>query len=308
MKVVQGISEIKYPLKGSVLTIGNFDGVHIGHQQLIAQVVEKAKKNGLCSVIITFAPHPSKVLRPESPVAQLFPVEDMAKQMEKMGVDVLIVEPFDLKFSQLSAAEFIGQRVTPVLCPKEIIVGYDFAFGRGREGSFDNLLSLSKKYSFDLSRLDPVTLNGEIVSSSRVRELLKQGDVDQVSMLLGRPFYLSGIIERGEGRGEKLGFPTANLNTQFEVLPAIGVYITYFIVDDEYLPSLTNVGRKPTFHDSHEISIETFVLDKGRSFYGESSRIQFLSRIRPELKFSSARELICQIDKDVNVAKKYFGL
>lgn len=305
---MRGLAELSNPYSCTVLTIGNFDGVHLGHRKLISQLVDKSREFGIPSVLMSFFPHPSKILRPDKSSPRLFSTEDLEAELRALHVNVLIIEPFNYELSQLSAEEFLTRRIIPALNPREIVIGYDFAFGRERGGSAPALRELGKKFKFALTQLDPVLDKGEIVSSSLIRNSLACGDVVRVSELLQRLFYVSGQVEKGDGRGESLGFPTANLKIDGELIPAEGVYMTYFHAEGDTFPSVTNIGRKPTFHSEHDITVETHVLGQHKNFYAKRARVEFLKRVRSELKFSSARELIVQISHDVNEAKKYFGL
>lgn len=307
MRVIRGLNSIGESLSGCVLTLGNFDGMHRGHQALIAEVVNMSKIIREPSAVMTFDPHPARVLHPESPVPRLFPMKDLEERLLILGVDVLVVEPFTKQLAQKSADEFIQNLIWPLLHPREIFIGYDFAFGRGREGTATLLRGWGKKFGYGVHQLQPVLKDGEVVSSSLIRELITAGQVEHAAQLLGRPFYLEGEIVNGEGRGRALGFSTANLQTSGEVLPAIGVYVTHMVIEGRSLPAVTNVGRKPTFHVSHGLSIETHVLETDTSFYGKTVKVEFLKRIRPELKFPSANELINQIQQDISETKKYFG-
>ena len=303
-KGLRGLSPLK---SGCVLTIGNFDGVHLGHREIISQLVERSKQLGVPGVVLTFNPHPSQVLRPKNPARRLFSIKDLEIQLCQLAVDQLIIEPFTVEFSQISAEDFISQLVVPVLHPRHIIIGHDFVFGHAQEGTLPVLSELAKRHNFLIEQVAPVMRNGEFVSSTRIRKLIESGDVTQAKELLGRPFYIEGEVVLGEGRGKKLGYATANTHFVSEILPADGVYVTEFCVGERKLESVTNIGHKPTFHENYKFTVETHVLNSQELFYSQSVRISFLRRLRPELKFSSPCELIIQIEKDVLETKKYFS-
>jgi riboflavin kinase/FMN adenylyltransferase len=310
MQRFNGLNDI--PADGAirVLTVGSFDGLHLGHRSLIGQVIAKAKEFGVRSAVLSFDPHPAAVLRPDKPLARLFGIGDLVEQLSAMGVDDLILEPFTLELAKLSAKEFV-QKILQRTKIKMLIVGYDFAFGHNREGGFDEILAFGREFGFDVFRLSPHELGGEVVSSSRIRKLIEQGDVLEAQKLLGRPYYLEGQVESGDGRGRSLGFATANLKCQTMLKPQPGVYVTKFRDSGEPSGSgrisVTNVGYKPTFHTHHELTIETHVLDADVNFVGKNVRVDFYQRLREELKFNSPRELIEQIEKDVQRTRNFFG-
>jgi riboflavin kinase / FMN adenylyltransferase len=260
-------------------------------------------------VVLTFFPHPSKILRPLEPVPRLFSLKNLEHELRQLGVDVLIAEPFTFNFAAVTAEKFISEYVVPHLHPKEVIVGYDFAFGSGREGTFSILESLGSKNSFTVKRVEPVSLGGEIVSSTLIRKYLAEGELDKAAALLGRTYSIDGYVVSGEGRGSQIGFATANIHADTEVLPATGVYITRLQIDGVTLPSVTNIGHKPTFHEKFELTIESHILNNfNANIYSKNIKLEFLRRLRPELKFPSRYELMKQIELDVAETKKYFGL
>lgn len=317
MRTFKGLSEFQAsfftgsassPWAGCVLTIGNFDGLHVGHRTLISQLTETAKKLKIQSVVLTFDPHPSRILRPQNPASQLFTQEDLQEQLKIMGVDYLVVEPFTRDFSLLSAEQFLGEFIVPLLKPQKIIVGHDFALGRERSGSLEVLSGLAQKMKFQLLKMAPVFFDEKIISSSLIRQIIRRGDVVSANKMLGRPYYLAGEVVHGDGRGGKLGFPTANLELTSEVVPALGVYITRAIFGQRTYPSVTNVGHRPTFYGEQKLSVETHVLTGSPDLYNQNLRLELLTGLRSELKFQSTHELISQITQDVADAKKYFGI
>lgn len=307
MFVYNGLDKIQNGLDVSVLTIGNFDGVHLGHQRVLAELIRQGKSVGASPVVITFDPHPSQILRPTQKVPMLFSRQDLKEQLERFGVQHLVIEPFTEAFAQMPAAEFIEELVHTCR-PKVMIVGYDFTFGYKRLGNFHSIQEWGERLGYLTMRSEAVLFDGEVVSSSRIRAAIAGGAVDLAQALLGRTFYLQGHIVPGEGRGRKIGIATANLQTAGEVWPRRGVYFTQFIVRGQALPALTNVGHKPTFHDKFATTIETHVLNSSENYYDETVRVCFLKKLRDEIKFASAQELVQQIQSDVVTAKIFFGV
>ncbi len=317
MQIVKGLNAIPAGRQPRVLTIGSFDGVHLGHRSLIGQVVAAAQKVGARSAVLSFDPHPAEVLRPEIKLARLFSVEDMAAQLGAIGVDDLILEPFTLALAQLSAREFV-QKILASIDLKVLFVGYDFAFGKDRQGGYAELKKMGVEFGFDVQQVEPAKFDGQVISSSRIRKLIEVGDVTSAQKLLGRAYYLEGQVVSGDGRGRALGFATANLKCQTVLKPLPGVYITKFQLmggrvenanlglDSPMQVSVTNIGFKPTFYENHELTIETHVLDAEQNFVGKKVRVELLQRLRDELKFESAHELIKQIESDVRQTRKFF--
>ncbi len=309
MRVIQGIhSVVAAPFASSIVTIGNFDGVHLGHKALIRRLTERAREKGLPSVVITFEPHPVKVLYPGRRFHRIFDLEDQTEQLAKMGTDVLVIEPFSREFSQLPPDRFLLEGLFKPFVPESVIVGYDFSFGANREGSIDFLKSHASRYGFNVEVVPPVKIKDVIVSSSRIRQAVDGGDVDLANQLLGRRFYLRGLIERGAGRGRTIGVPTANLHTTAELIPARGVYAGVVELHGQMIPAAINVGLNPTFVDNEsKIRIEAHLLGFSGDLYGESLSMEFVSRLRDEKKFSSATELVEQIKVDLNQCREIVG-
>lgn len=309
MVVVHGISRLHTQVSKSVVTIGNFDGLHFGHREIISKAINKAKDLRAQSVVMTFNPHPRKILRPELQHLQLFDHKDQERELEKMGVDLLILEPFSRDLSQLTPEKFLSDYIIKPLSPVALVVGYDFAFGANREGTLSTLEKLCEKSGLDLEVVNPVKMEGLVISSSEIRKSIKEGHVDQARKMLGRSFYIPGLVEKGDQRGRILGFPTANLSTNAEVYPKTGVYATYTRVRDEIYKSVTNVGYNPTFVDSHgknkPLKIETHILNFNKDIYGEEIEVHFEQFIRPEIKFAGIEELKAQIKHDISTALGY---
>lgn len=305
MQIIKGVSEFKCPLNKTVVTIGNFDGVHIGHRALLNKTLELSEKYQAHSVVMSFHPHPIKVLFPEREFTRLFEETDQEGILRDMGLEYFVQQPFSRELSGFSAERFLNEIVLKPMNPCAMVVGYDFAFGANREGSLEYLENFCKKMNIELAIIPPVRERGEIVSSSLLRSIVQDGQIEFASKLLGRPFYIKGIVEKGHGRGKKIGFPTANVFTQAECYPKKGVYLCRTLIRGKVFKSLTNVGNNPTFQDQtrHPIMVENHILDFDDDIYGESIKVEFLEYLREEKKFSGVEELVAQITKDVSTAR-----
>src|SRR5829696_7897921 len=290
----------------SVLTLGVFDGLHLGHQLILSRVVERARRLGAVPTVITFDPHPRAVLHPESAPPLLQTFDQKVEAFGVLGVEQTIVVRFTPEFAGVRADEFLRDVVHERLQAREVYLGRGFAFGRGREGDIDLLRRVSGELGFFADEVPEVRLRGQRISSSRIRELLAAGRVNLARRMLGRPYGVEGRVERGAERGRKLGFPTANLRPHNRVIPRNGVYVTGTLIDGQWRRSVTNVGLRPTFGDASEPSVETFVMNWDGDLYGDVVRVRFLYRLRDERKFSSIEQLKSQIMRDVDRANSYF--
>ncbi|MCC6276548.1 MAG: bifunctional riboflavin kinase/FAD synthetase [Oligoflexia bacterium] len=289
----------------SVATIGNFDGLHLGHRALVNRVLELAKKRHCLSVVLTFDPHPVKVLFPEKGLKQIFDLEDRLRCLTELGVGRIVVMPFSRELSQLSPESFFNQVVLQDLRCEILVIGHDFSFGKDRAGTLDVLKRLGNQSGVEVIVEPPVMLDGKVVSSSGVRRAVSNGNMELAKRLLGRPFYMKGVVVKGAGRGKKIGFPTANLFTQSDLYPKGGVYVTEAVVKGQLFQSVTNAGTNPTFTSGHQVpvQIETHILDFNEDIYGEKIEVRFHQFIRDEKKFSSVEELIKQIALDSSQAR-----
>lgn len=307
MQVYSGVEALKAPFSGSVVCLGNFDGLHLGHQELIRQTVKSAKDRGLASIVFTFSPHPVRILAPERAFRPLFSRTDLAEQLEKYGVDAVIFQTFNAVFASQSAERFMSDYLERPLHPKLIFVGPDFAFGRGRSGRVADLDRRGQAQGYQVEVLPPILKNGQVVSSSRIRQAVSEGDLVTACELLGRSFYVEGKVESGAGRGQGLGFPTANFTPNDVLTPKRGVYITRVLVDGVAYPSVTNVGGAPTFGDQPSDSrLETHILDQNLALKDVQIRVEFISYLREERRFDSAESLVRQIQADVLAARTYW--
>ncbi|MBM2802869.1 MAG: Riboflavin biosynthesis protein [Deltaproteobacteria bacterium] len=306
MQIFRHIDDPSLSLRGAAITLGNFDGIHLGHQALIGGVVAEARNLGLVSVVLTFEPHPLKVLAPERAPKMLLAHKDKMQLLQTLGVDVVVIQNFDLSFAKLSAAEFVRTILVDRLKARKIWVGKDLRFGQGRKGSVADLEHWGRELGFTVATVEPILVNGERVSSSRIRAHVSDGQVDRVESMLGRYYFLSGRVVGGHRRGRELGFPTANVSTRAEVLPLDGIYATLFQLRERRLLSVSSIGVNPTFGAGPR-TVESFILNSNEDIYGEPVKLSFVKRIRAERKFDSVDDLIAQIRRDVDNAKAVFA-
>lgn len=290
---------------GSCVTIGNFDGVHMGHRALIRRTCQKAVHHNLPCVVLTFWPHPLRVLAGQHAPPLLTTRLQRARLVEKLGVQVCLELPFDRALAALNPEEFVQQVLVP-LNTRELVIGYDFTMGKGRQGTADVLAALGQVYNFRLEQLSPVIIQDAVVSSSRIRDLVRQGEVWDAQYLLSRFYNVSGTVIHGHGRGEGLGFPTANLSTPDVLLPRQGVYATWVSVGGVPHAAVTNVGVNPTF-GGDKISVESFLLDADLNLYQQDIKVSFVIRLRDEMPFPNAAALTARIAQDVALARQVLG-
>jgi riboflavin kinase/FMN adenylyltransferase len=309
MKILHNLLEIpqsngQYPQIG--LTIGNFDGVHLGHRQLLKKIKAECALKSLLFVVVTFIPHPQKILQPEKERFLINSYEQRRKLLKSMGVDILIEMGFTRDFSTLSPEKFLQDHLLIYPALKDFYLGYDFAFGANKEGGYDLVRSICKPFNVDVEIQPKFEFNGKVVSSSLIRDSLLDGKIAEVEELLGRPFHMEGVVVKGEGRGKKIGFPTANIQVSPDlIVPQKGVYITRTKYNDMTYNSITNIGNNPTFKTTQQLHIETNLFDFDTDIYGESLDIEFLHKVRDERKFPTVNDLISQIKNDVESAKEF---
>ena len=297
MEIEQELASVT-PQGETLLTIGVFDGVHAGHRYLLKKLQERAAERNLLSGVVTFSPHPQSVLHPRSQLPWLTSLDDRVGAFRKLGVNIVSVLTFTPKVARLSAQEFISL-IKKNLGMRGILVGPDFALGKGKEGNIDLLRSLGCEMGFSVDVIPPFKINGEIVSSTLIRRALAEGDMGKVKNLMGRYFYLEGKVITSEKRGRVLGFPTANLDIKpQQALPENGIYATIAQVEGGHFPSATNVGVRPTFCTGEE-TVETHLLNYKGNLYGKDMRVEFVQKLRDEQRFSSSEELKTQIEKDI---------
>lgn len=301
MKVIKDTKRAA-KIKASILTLGNFDGLHLGHRKIIRKVSTRAKKLDLPSIVYTFDPHPLKVLAPEKSPPLITGTKDKIRLIESTGVDILILASFTKNFASMHPKAFVNDILIQRLGIKEVWIGHDYSFGKGKQGSAEYLKELGAKLGFFVGIIAAHRKDGDIVSSSRIRELIKDGKTGKAARLLGAPFSLTGRVVKGRDVGAALGFPTANLSTRAELIPAIGVYAGYATLDDKEYPAVINIGTAPTFKRKKTV-VECHILDFKGSIYGKDIRVSFVRRLRGERLFKDTKSLTAQIEKDVSRAK-----
>jgi riboflavin kinase/FMN adenylyltransferase len=301
MKIIHHLKGITGSHAAPVLTLGNFDGVHLGHQAIFSKVVERARAINGTSIAFTFEPHPLKVLAPERSPRLLTTFHTKMKLLAACGIDVVICANFTRAFAEQHPEDFARSVLHEQIGVREVYVGYDYAFGKGREGSIDSLKRMGRTYGFEVGVVEAVRINGVVVSSSAIRELISNGSVDEAALLLGRDYTLEGSVVHGANRGHTLGFPTANLHTANELLPAFGVYAVRAWIEGRCLNGAASIGIRPTF-DAGPVSIEVFLFDFDGDLYGQRMEVSFVKRLRGEKKFPDAAALIAQIRKDIEDA------
>ena len=288
-------------------TLGNFDGVHLGHQHLISKVVQASREKGGQSLVVGFEPHPVKILAPEVQFQRLYSLEANAEEIEKLGVDIFAILHFNQKVAEREPLDFLKSFIIEPFSPKILFLGYDFRFGYQRKGSAE----LVSKHKVELGieevfEGEAILQEGLPISSSRIRKALKQGEVEKCTQLLGRPYSLLGKVTKGAQRGRRLGFPTANFQcSNNELVPKGGVYVTFVEWQGRTYEALTNIGCKPTFNEPHEMSTETHILDFNEDLYGQELKVFFHRRLRDEIQFQSEEALVVQIRKDMESAKGF---
>jgi len=290
----------------TVLTLGVFDGLHLGHQLIMKTVADRARAIGAVPTVITFEPHPRAVLHPESAPPLLQTFDQKIEALGVLGIEQTIIIHFDQAFSQIRAEDFLGNVVVGRLQAKEVYLGRGFFFGHNREGNIELLRRVSASLGFVADEVPEVRLRGQRIGSTRIRELLLNGRVNLARRMLGRPYGVEGPVVRGDERGATLGFPTANIHPHNRVIPRGGVYVTATLIQGQWRRSVTNIGMRPTFGESAESSVETHVIDWTGNLYDDVVRVRFLHRLRDEKKFRSVDDLKSQIETDVLRAQRYF--
>ncbi len=290
--------------KPAVVTIGNFDGMHRGHQKILGKVVEEARGKGQLAAVLTLFPHPLKILRPAEAPALLMTIEQRLAAFEKAGIDAALVLPFNLELSRVRPEEFARRYLVETMRASKVLVGENFRFGHRQEGNVESLEAYGRQWGFEVESVKPLTVDGKVASSSAIREALREGRVEDAQRMLGRPYALSGEIQTGTGQGRKLVVPTLNLKTEQEMLPKRGVYATETVVCGKSYRSVTNVGVRPTF-DGSGTTVETHLLDFNENLTSGTMEVRFLRRLRDERKFSGAEELREQVLQDIESAKEF---
>lgn len=306
MNIIEDIEKIDHPYKNAVITIGNFDGVHIGHQALFHQVIEKARALQGTSIVMTFEPHPARVLKQNNHPPLITLYEQKIELIEKAGIDILICIHFTREFASIPAKEFIEKILVDRIGTKAVVVGKDYTFGKNREGNLDLLKTYGKRLGFEVIVVREIQMSNnseDKISSTRIREFISDGKVVESQKLLGRHYQIRGTVMTGRDRGGRLlGFPTANINLYDELSPKTGVYAVTVECKGSKYKGVANIGYSPTF-DDRIFTVEAHILDFNDDIYGQKIRVNFIKRLRDEKKFLNISELSKQIKKDINKAR-----
>ncbi|MBN3039273.1 MAG: bifunctional riboflavin kinase/FAD synthetase [Candidatus Omnitrophica bacterium] len=305
MKRVNGIRNLRSKVRKPVLAVGVFDGVHRGHQRIIREVVREAKRIGGTSVIMTFDPHPLKLLYRKAHAPLITSLEHRINLIGDLDVDICLVINFNNKFSRISADDFIKKVLLQALGIECLVIGESFRFGRKKRGSLALLRELSREHKFHIHKVKPFKVNGKIISSSKIRQFIKNGELSRAKVFLGREFSILGRVVPGRARGRILGFPTANITPHQEIVPLSGVYAVRVKLNKRVLPGILNIGKRPTFENKKDAypTIETHIFNFHNNIYGKKLEIFFVKRIRPEKRFYSPEALRAQIARDQHKAK-----
>jgi riboflavin kinase/FMN adenylyltransferase len=304
MNVIHGIENIPQDLRGAFVTIGNFDGVHLGHKFIFKKVVKEAREAKKKAVVITFDPNPKMVLHPDrKPFYLISTLEEKICLLDSLNIDAAIIIPFSLEYSKTSAESFVREVLWEKLQAKKVFIGHDYTFGNGKEGDEKLLSILGKKLGFDVEVIEAVKVNNTIASSTRIRNAILAGDVKAAAILLGRHFNLSGTVIHGHHRGGDMGIRTANIAPQKALIPANGVYAVIVALGKKRYQGVLNIGFNPTFGDQ-KLSVEVHMLNLDQDIYGKCLNIFFIERIRDEKKFDSVEKLIEQIKQDIELGRK----
>lgn len=306
MKVLHGLHNIRIPASGSCVTIGVFDGVHAGHKKIISKAVETARATGAQSVVMTFDPHPAKILSPKNDTPSLISLDHRIRLIEALGADILIIVRFTKAFSDIPAEVFVKNILIEKLRAKHIFVGENFYFGKNAAAGKAILEKLSRRFKFKVTTIRPIKIAGHVVSSSLIRRMIALGDLRTAAKLLAGPVTVLGTVVKGYGLATKLGFPTANINPHHEVVPPCGVYAVRALLGGRRYRAVLNIGLRPTFYSprDEEPTIEVHLFGFNGNLYGKDIEVEFVKKIRDERKFRSEAALIRQIRSDARLAQK----
>lgn len=305
VKIYTGFSGLKN-LNNPIVTIGTFDGVHLGHRSIITRLKELASKVGGETVLLTFYPHPRMVLHPDDQGIRLLNTpEEKATLLEKAGIQHLVIFPFSIEFSRISAFEYVRDLLVNGIGAHTVVVGYDHRFGRNREGDHNTLVELADTFNFQVEEIPAQEIDHINVSSTKIRQALNEGRVKDAEKYLGYRYQLTGKVVKGDGNGRKFGYPTANIevNYPFKLIPAYGVYAVHVLIDNTIYNGALSIGVRPTIHENAAPTVEVFIMDFEKDIYGQNITLEFVDYLREEKKFGSVDEMLTQIAKDVEQAK-----
>ncbi|MBW1773204.1 MAG: bifunctional riboflavin kinase/FAD synthetase [Deltaproteobacteria bacterium] len=303
MNVIYDLNTLETTLERPVITIGNFDGVHRGHLALFEKVKERAHALHGRSVLMTFEPHPIRLMKPEKPIPLITPIRQKLELIGKAGIEYIFCVPFTREFAAITAKDFVLDILVGKIGVKEVVVGYDYTFGRQRKGNVEFLEEMGDKWGFRLHIIGPIHVDQALVSSTTIRGLVQDGRLSEAKALLGRDYQISGTVVRGQNRGRRLlGIPTANLNLIDELIPKRGVYAVTVDIDGKACNGVTNIGYNPTFGDS-ALTVETHLLDFSEDLLGKTIKVNFIQRLRDEVSFDSIQDLSDQIKRDIQQAR-----
>ena len=305
MEIIHSLSNYNHK-ENTVVTIGTFDGVHIGHQKIIEQVVQTAKKLKKKSVLLTFFPHPRMVLQQNASIELINTIDERAELLSKTGLDYLIIHPFSIEFSRLTALDFVRKILVNQLNTSKLIIGYDHHFGKNREGNLEQLTEYSHLYNFEVQEIPAQDINDVAVSSTKIRKALSDKNIKTANKYLGYNFMLNGTVVNGKQLGGKIGFPTANISVKedYKLIPKTGVYVVKSIIENNVILGMMNIGFRPTLEGKHQ-TIEVHFFDFENDLYNQNLTIEILYFLRDEEKFESVEKLISQLNKDKKIALNY---
>jgi riboflavin kinase/FMN adenylyltransferase len=303
MQIILDLKQLKRQFPYPVVTLGNYDGVHLGHQQIFQQVIDNAHHKSGTSIIFTFEPHPLHVLSPYNAPPLLNTFRRKMELFESFGIDVVVCAEFTIEFAAMPPEEFVQKILVEKIGVKEIYVGYDYAFGKGKKGTTEALKQMGKEKNFKVTIVPAYTLQEEAVSTTGIRKRVLNGQMEGVTRMLGRTYATEGIVVPGDHRGKTLGFPTANIYSHNQIYPKRGVYAVQVEHSEQLYNGVVNIGTHPTFGEG-EVTIEVHILDFHEEIYGQFVRVLYIKRLRDEIAFKSKEDLICQIKKDIDEANK----
>jgi riboflavin kinase/FMN adenylyltransferase len=304
VKVYKGFSGYSV-VKKAVVTIGAFDGVHIGHQTIINRTVRIAKKLKGETVLVTFDPHPRLVLQKDVKVKLLTSINERINLLKKAGVEHLIIIPFDKSFSKLTSLDFVRDILVKKIGTKKLVIGYDHHFGNNREGSFDHLIKYGTLYGFDVEEIPPQEINDINISSTKIRDAVQEGDIEKASEYMGHPYSIAGVVVKGQQIGRRIGFPTANIKVEEvnKLIPKEGVYAVNVNFENKKFSGMLNIGYRPTVGKDNELSIEVHIFDFQKTIYGKQLTIELIKHVRNEIQFTNVNDLKKQLEQDLTESK-----